>query len=160
MSAKRTCVVNLDIKCITLPVADYLIETGEVGSVLISEDYPTRSAVVETKRSLSEITANVLGNPASRRNFKLMLSRMRQYWHFPLLVVEGGLSTVYQARRNDPPPGPTIDAFQRILMESKVPFMLVPEKSVAQRRWTADFVVRWLLNGALINGDLQWESKH
>lgn len=149
--------VNITIAKRTLPVADYIIETGEARSILLNEEYPTRSGVVETKRSLSEIAANVLGNPRKRNNFALMLHRMTTKFHYPLLVVEGGLTTLYTPDRNCPPPGPTTDAFQRILMRHRVSLLLVPERSNAQRRHTADFVVRWLLNGALINGDLQWE---
>lgn len=154
VSAQRTEVVNLIVVKRMLPVADYMLETGEARGVLVNEDAPTRSGVVETKRSLSEIAANVLGNPTKRRNFNSLLVRMRRYFSHPLLVIEGGLTTLYSQSRDSGPPGPTVDALQRILMEHKMPFVLVPERSTAQRRHIADFVARWLVNGAMVNGDL------
>lgn len=129
----------------TLPTADYFL--AELPGTLY---FHANSAVIETKRSLSELAGNCI-NPDGRRRFRDCLARMRREFWAPLLVVEGGLNTLYTSRPCDPVPHPelVIDHLIRMLLESGVPFLCVPTSTDRQRRQLGDFVVRWLVNAAI-----------
>jgi hypothetical protein len=135
----RQGAVTLEIRRKRLAVADYMLD-GLRGNCYTAG---AGAAVIETKRSLSELHGNVFGK--KRPNFVRLLSRMRERFRFPLLVVEG---LVFNP--DDEDAGPVCDAFQRLLMEHGVPhLMFAPCNTPAQRRKLAWYAARWLVNGAL-----------
>lgn len=137
-----------------METADYVL--ADQHGVCYTGVKHAHTGVIETKRSFSEIAANVL-EPRGRKNFIALLGRMRERYDHPLLVVEGGLDTLYDTDivsgqyRTRPKPGVLVDVLQRLLMEGGVPYALIPGRTSKQRRQTADFVARFLLNGAITN---------
>ena len=146
--------VSLVTKRQTLETADYLL-ADEPGNVYSSG----KSVIVETKRSLSEIAGNVL-DPHKRRNFISLLSRMRTHPH-ALLVVEGGLSTLYSSA---PPPASFTpisarDHFLSLCLRHGVHPYLVDGGGLEARRRAADFVARLLILGGS-NGSHDLRPEH
>lgn len=131
-----------------LPAADYILE-GDVGLV-----YTTGSGrgagVVERKASIDELSDNVFA-PHRRPNFITLLTRMKEQWRYPVLMIEGGLSTLFQISRKHPG-GLVIDGLQRLSMEYGVPIIPLDGRGLSQRKYAGEWVARWLLNATVAGG--------
>jgi hypothetical protein len=140
---QRTRRVFITTSRATIKTADYLL-AGEPGVVYTPGD----CCVVETKRSLSEIAANVL-NPHKRGLFVALLQRMAAHRR-AFLVVEGGLKTLTHKRGvGDDPfnPAVALDQFLALCLQWGVHPWLIDGSSPEARLRTGEFVARLLILG-------------
>lgn len=128
----------------TIETGDYVL--GDDGGVLYTMPEHPLCGVVETKRSMSEVSANLF-DPHRRTLFLAQLSRMRARFSKPLLVLEGG----YDHLEDDQyvHPGLAIDGLQRSCMQNGVHLTTIPTNTPRQRRLCGEFVLRWLINASL-----------
>lgn len=151
MDSSRGVTVHIKTRTTRLKTADYLLATG--GGCCYDRG---RAGIIETKRSIAEVAANVLTTDG-RRKFRRVLSSMADNYTYPLLIFEGSPSTLYKPSSYCPDPRPklAIDALFAMLLEHHVHFILIPGKRPSQRRLTADLAVRFLLAGGVV----QWQPK-
>lgn len=134
-----------------LEVADYVL-AGDEG-VVYEMANARGAAVVERKASVDEIGTNLF-TPHRRPAFIRLLTRMRERWAHPQLLIEGGLTALFKPGHHFPP-GIVIDGLQRLSMEYGVPIQLIDGRGLTQRAHVGEWVVRYLINGVLRGGDVQ-----
>lgn len=149
--ASRLDTVALKTQTKTLKTADYLLGPTSVDHPLgFGAAYSSESVVaIETKRSLSEIAGNVL--PSHGR--KLFVDCLRRLSSFPraLLLVEGGLSTLY----SNPLPGTSFspicarDHLISLCFQYGVHLHMLDGTTPASRLRNADYVARLLILGGV-----------
>jgi len=153
----KTQIHDLVVVRKTIPEADYLIEAAE-GIICPSVFGGLRacpSVIIERKASLLELSANLLRSRHRRERFREILSLMRASWTYPILMVEGGLSTLY----NPPlkwdlsvPPSAAVDALLRISCEQGVPVVPIQSGTGKSRLQLGEHIARTLINGTLTHG--------
>lgn len=129
----------------TLEAADYIL-ADEHGVLYTLENSP-HAGVIETKRSMHEVAQNLFDSHR-RRNFLACLTRMRERFSHPLLLLEGGFDHLDDdAHHVDP--GIVMDGLQRICMQNRIHLAILPTSTPRQRRLCGEFVARWLINAML-----------
>ena len=132
-----------------LKAADYMLD-GDPGAVYVVQGGERGAGIVERKASIDELSDHVF-NPQRRPSFIKLLTRMRECWRHPNLVIEGGLSTLSRPSRKVES-GLIIDGLQRLSMEYGVPIQLVDGRGLTQRAFLGEYVVRWLMNSTVAGG--------
>jgi ERCC4-type nuclease len=146
---KASTVVKVEVVRRALKAADYVLEGN--GGVVYTADASKGAAVVERKYSVDEVGENLF-NPTRRPAFIRLLTRMRESWSHPILLIEGGLSTLFRQGLHHPP-GLVIDGLQRLTMEYGVPIQLTGDgRGLTQRQHLGEYVTRYLINGSLRGG--------
>jgi ERCC4-type nuclease len=125
-----------------------------VEAPLKTGDYAIRGlehvALVERKGSLRELAKNCLTSDVAR--FTHCLERLGGECRYPLLMVEGTPAKLLSDKSIEKP-YTALDALQRLLLSYQIPLLLLPSNSARQRQVTGEYVARWLVNAAIVNGD-------
>lgn len=138
----RPELIKLQTRKQVLDAGDYLLSAFDFPLNL----YCTSNAgAVETKRTFSEIADNLF-DYRHRGRFDRALAKLRTCFRFPLLIVEGGLTTLATQSYSKVPPGALQDAFISAMMRHNIPYLLTPSNTPTQRRLLAEYVARFLLN--------------
>jgi len=145
--------VRLLIRRVTLPVADYLLEADPSAQSAYSLGVrgPT---IIERKASADELADNIF-NPSRRPAFERLLSRMRESFMHPLLVLECGVGSLCQTApptRSGITPPLIFDGLLRLSHTFGVAIIPVRTTSLTQRWELGEFVARHLIAGDSING--------
>lgn len=145
--------VRLLIYRVTLPVADYLLggEPTPQTAYALGDNGPT---IIERKASADELADNIF-NPSRRPAFERLLSRMRERFAHPLLILECGVGALCQTA---PPtrcgiaPPLIFDGLLRLSHTFGVPIIPARTTSLTQRWELGEFVARHLIAGDSTNG--------
>lgn len=129
----------------TLEAADYVL--ADEHGVLYTLENSSSAGVIETKRSMHEVAQNLFDSHR-RRNFIACLSRMRERFSHPLLLLEGGFDHLDEDDQYIAP-GLVIDGLQRICMQNRIQLAILPTSTPRQRRLCGEYVARWLINAML-----------
>jgi len=153
----KTYMTDLVVVRKTIPEADYLIEaaTGVISPAVFGGLKACPSVIVERKASLLELAQNLLRSRHRRQRFRDILTIMRDGWTYPILMVEGGLSTLYNPPTKwdlDVPPSAAVDALLRISCEIGVPIVPFPSGTGKSRYVLGEHVARTLINGTITHG--------
>lgn len=140
--------VKIEVVRRGLEAADYVLEDDP--GLLYTAEGTKGAAIVERKASIDELSDNVF-SPVRRPALIRLLSRMRERWTHPCLLVEGGLSTLFRPSRKVPT-GLVIDGLQRLSLEYSVPIQLIDGRGLTQRAHVGEWVVRYLLNATVRGG--------
>ena len=138
-TSKNSLTVRLTVVDSTLTTGDYAL-LGHENQVL-----------VERKGCLREVAGNCLTKDG-RRRFISQVDRLKEAAVHPYLMLEGSPCELSKPVSNVPKPFLALDALQRILLERRVPLLLLPSNTVAARRALGEWVARLLINGALTHG--------
>lgn len=122
-----------------LPEGDYLLEGYATGTI------------VERKGSLREVAQNCLTKDLDR--FTSALSRLAEACERPVLLLEGSVADLSPRNKGDDF-RPGIDKLIRMTNERGISLMVLPAKTLDQRRHVGEWIARLLINGAL-HGNLQ-----
>lgn len=153
-SASRLTTYRVLTRSTQLSVGDYCLESpdpekgiaGTSGSAIYATD---KACVIERKATLPEIADNVL-NPKRVTHFRRLLERMSTDFHHSMLVVEGGLSTLYPSHLRESIPVETVrDHLLRLSLTHRVPILFSDHSTPARRLHLADYILRYLLASTL-----------
>lgn len=128
-------------RVVPVAVSVRTLETGDYAS----EGSPV---VVERKGSLQEIQGNCIGD--DRPRFLRALDRLAAAAH-PILLLEGTPADLLTATPRTPNPHLVMDAFLRDVYERGIRLLVLPTKTIDQRRAAGELVARIFWNSALVH---------
>lgn len=146
-SARRTETVRLRTERKTMETADYRLADHPTNCYALEAE-GSRYVAIETKRSWREIASQTLTDKR-RATLARCLDRLADMPGVPLVVFEEPTS---HPRIPDNDRVVAQDTFIRMLLERGLPWISLRSNSLPQRRATAEFVARFLIQGARING--------
>ena len=113
-------------------------------------DYASTSSpiVVERKGSLQEIQENCLGT--DRPRFLRALDRLASTPH-PILLLEGTPADLLTSTQRTPNPHFAVDAFLRDVYERGIRLLILPTKTLEQRRAAGELVARIFWNSSAVH---------
>lgn len=141
----RSMTVRLTTVRETIPTADYLV--AEVPELEPGVSVLSKTVVVETKRSLEELYGNLFTHHG-RQRFVAMLTRM-QVFRQRVLILDGGIEVLIPSPSVKVNPGLVADALHRLCFEHGVTLIPLAGRTIDQRRRTAEYVARLLINATL-----------
>lgn len=127
-----------------LSEGDYLLEGEPTGTI------------VERKGSLREVAQNCLSGDLTR--FTSALSRLAEACDRPVLLLEGSVADLSPRNKGDDF-RPGVDKLIRMTNERGVSLLVLPAKTLEQRRHVGEWVARLLINGAL-DGNAERPGAH
>lgn len=150
--------VDIDVKRARVPEADYLIAQYPdlINPDVVTMEGFSKSIIIERKASVLELANNLLATSHRRARLREILTVMREGWAYPVLLVEGGLSSLYNpkgAHVLPHPPRAVVDALMRVCFEAGVILELVPSGIGKQRYLLGEHVARRLINGKITHGN-------
>lgn len=138
--------VNIQVISTTLQAADYILDDHPTNAYLGVG--ASTACIIERKYSLDELHTNIF-NRKRRASFIRCLDRMAEGWNFPLLLLEGTLSSLYNNTRPEVHGGLVMDEVMRLCLSRGVGLQIAEGNTQSKRRKIAEHAARFLFNGAL-----------
>jgi ERCC4-type nuclease len=145
--------VRLLTRRATLPVADYLLEADPSPQCAYALGV-RGSTIIERKASADELADNIF-NPARRPAFERLLSRMRESFSQPILMLECGVGPLCQTApptRSGISPPLIFDGLLRLSHTFGVAIIPIRTTTLTQRWEAGEYVARYLIAGETTNG--------
>jgi len=128
-------------RVVPVVVARATLETGDYAA----EGSPV---VIERKGSLQEIQENCLG--PDRPRFLRALDRLAKAAH-PIVLLEGSPADLLTVTQRTPNPHLVVDAFLRDVYERGIRLIVLPTKTMDQRRAAGELVARIFWNSIAVH---------